>query len=149
MHGAVAADDLVGRARVVESAVAERHRLDRATGHGAAEGDAAQLGHHGGGEAVRQRGPHQCLEGDTGLGGARHCLGIDLQDVRQRRRVDRAAREPAVTGQRHDVVHAALVDVGDGPGAGRFLDRADDDANSFVMIHAPYRRASSVRARDA
>lgn len=95
VHGAVAADDLVLDARVVESSVAERHGLDRTAGHGAAERDATQLGHHGRCQPEGQRGPHEGLEGHAGLGGARAGRLVDLQDVGQRRRVDRPTREEA------------------------------------------------------
>jgi hypothetical protein len=127
-----AGDDLVLGAGVVEAAVAERHGLDGAAGHGAADGDGLELRHERRQEAVPQRLSDEVTEGHAGLGGARPLGGVDGQDVRQVRGVDLLVAVPRIVGARDHVGDGGLADGGV-PGSG-------------LLVAAPHRLGDAAHA---
>ena len=133
-----AGHDLVGEAGIVEAAVAERRRLDRAPGDGAAHRDAFQLGDDRRREAVRQRRVHEVPERDPRLGDAAPALRVHLEHVAERGDVDATAREaPVAGGERDDVVDPALVDVRRLARGGERPRLLRDGVHPFVvLVHA-------------
>ena len=78
-HFAGGGDNIVLYARVVESAVAEGHGLDRATGDGPSDSDGLELGYHHGYQAAWQCGAHQVDKGHARFGRARATIHVDCQ----------------------------------------------------------------------
>ena len=72
-------DNIILDARVVESAVAEGHGFDRASGDGPSDGDRLEFGHHDGHKAKRQCGAHQVDKGHTRLGRTSAAFHVDCQ----------------------------------------------------------------------
>ena len=109
----VARDDLVLEAGVVEAAVAEGHRLDRAAGDRAAEGDALELGDDLRQQALAQRrAATTAAKVAPGLGHAACAPRRPARGSRSARRRPPPGRAKRWSpGRRDEVVHAALVDV--------------------------------------
>ena len=109
--GAGAGHHLVLATGVVEPAVPVRHGLHRAAGHRSAERYALELRHD-----LRQQPVRECAAYDLGerrsrLRGARARFDVDVEHRIQRRDVHSPAAESRVAGLRHEVMHAALVDM--------------------------------------
>ena len=79
---------LIGQAGVVKAAVLERHRLQRAARHRAADRDGLQLRHDDGRQPERQGGVHQVDERHPGLRRARAGVEVDLEDLVEIREID-------------------------------------------------------------
>ena len=78
-HIACGGDNIILDARVVESAVAKGHGLDRAAGNGPSDGDRFEFGHHDGYKAKRQCGAHQVDKGHARFGRASATFHVDCQ----------------------------------------------------------------------
>ena len=76
---------------------------------------------------------HERAEGDAGLAGAEAAVGIDVEDVTQGRGIDAGPAEPAVPGKGHEMVDAALVDVGRSATGGQGKDLRRDGGDPFFV----------------
>ena len=114
---ALRGDHLVGRAGVVEAAVHERHRFDRAAGDRTADRDRLQLGDHDRDETVGQGRLDEIDERHSRLGDTDPADRIDLEDLREIRDVDLLVAVAEIAGLRNLVRHRLLPERhGPGPG---------------------------------